>query len=412
MKNMMLVFLCVFFLSGGLFISGQIDSQWRGPDRSGIYPEMGLLKQWPEKGPQLVWSAEGLGEGFSSPAVTSERVYVTGMIKGEGFLFAYNEAGELLWKSSYGPEWNGSHPGSRTTPTIVGDRIYLESARGRVVCFNIQGKQIWSVDLIKTFKAKNLEWGMTESLLVDGDRVFCTPGGPQVTVAALDRHTGKTLWTVRSKGETSGYCSPNLVKHGTLNLLLTMTADAVIGIDADKGEFLWRHAHVTEYNVNSNTPLYKDGYVFTVSGYGTGGQKFQLSQDGRSVKRIWWQRNQDTQMGASVMLGGYIYGCGHNNRGWQCIDWETGKSLYKARQIGHRGAIIFADGMLYCYSEGGHMALVKPNPKEFEVISSFRIRQGSGNHWAHPVIRDGRLYVRHGNTLLVYNILDSKKAPN
>jgi len=412
MKKIVLVFFLLSLLPGSSFISGQIDSQWRGPERNGIYPAENLLKEWPEKGPQLVWSVEGLGEGFSSPAVTSDRIYLTGMDKSEGFLFAYNKKGDLIWKTSYGPEWNGSHSGARSSPTVVGDKIYLESAKGQVVCFDSQGKRIWSVDLIKTFGAKNLEWGMTESLLVDGDRVFCTPGGPKVTVAALNRHSGETLWTVRSKGETSGYCSPCLVKHGAVNLLLTMTANAVIGVDADKGEFLWRYSHTTEYDVNANTPLYKDGYIYSVSGYGTGGQKFELSENGRTIKRLWWQRNQDTQMGASVLLDGFIYGCGHNNRGWQCIDWQTGKSKYKAREIGHRGAIIFADGMLYCYSEGGHMALVKPNPNDFDVISSFRIRKGSGEHWAHPVIKDGRLYVRHGDTLLVYNILDSKKAPN
>jgi len=393
------------FLSLNLsFALGQIESQWRGPDRDGVYPGENLLRKWPETGPKLLWLAEGLGAGYSSPAVTSNRVYLTGMISGEGFLFAFDREGKLVWKSSYGPEWDGSRPGARTTPTVVDDRIYLMSAEGRAVCFSTDGNKIWSINLMQEFGARNLEWGMTESLLVDGDRVFCAPGGGNVMIAALDRHSGKAIWKIKGTGKTSGYCSPCLVKHGERRLLLTMTARSVVGIDADSGEYLWRHSHVTDYVVNANTPLYHDGYLYTVSGYDTGGQMFELSEDGKSIKRVWSQDTLDSQMGAAVLVDGYIYGSGHQNRGWHCLDWKTGKVRYTAREIGNKGAIIFSDGMLYCYSERGDVALVKPNPQKFEVVSSFEIKKGSGEHWAHPVIRDGRLYIRHGNALMVYHI--------
>jgi len=326
------------------------------------------------------------------------------MISGEGFLFAFDKHGKLVWKSSYGPEWDGSRPGARTTPTVQRDRIYLMSAEGRVVCFSTNGKKIWSVNLMEEFGARNLEWGMTESLLVDGDCIFCTPGGRDVMIVALDRHSGKTIWEIRGNGETSGYCSPCLVKHRGRRLLLTMTARSFVGIDADKRELLWRYSHVTDYYVNANTPLYHDGNVYTVSGYNTGGQMFLLSEDGKSIKRIWSQDTLDSQMGAVVLVDGFIYGSGHNNRGWHCLDWKTGKVQYTARQIGNKGAIIFSDGMIYCYSERGDVALVKPNPQKFEVVSSFRIKRGSGEHWAHPVIKDGRLFIRHGDALMVYLI--------
>jgi outer membrane protein assembly factor BamB len=263
---------------------------------------------------------------------------------------------------------------------------------------------VWTVDLMKQFGARNLDWGITESLLVDGDRVFCTPGGPSVTVAALDRHTGKTIWKIKADGETSGYCSPCLVRHGQRRLLLTMTGKSIIGIDADTGEYLWRRTHYTDYDVNANTPLYHDGFIYVVSGYGTGGQMFQLSEDGTGIKQVWTQRKLDSQMGAAVLVDGYIYGSGHNNRGWHCLEWETGEVQYTARKIGNKGAIIFADGMIYCYSESGHVGLVKPNPQEFVVVSSFREKKGSGEHWAHPVIKNGRLYIRHGDALMVYRI--------
>jgi len=403
MKKTTIIFgFLVFFLAASA--AGPIDSQWRGPKRDGVYPGENILKAWPAEGPNLLWLYEDLGAGYSSAAVTSDGIFVTGMIRGEGFLCAFDNEGQLKWKTSYGPEWDGSSPGARTTPTIVGDRIYLMSAEGRAICMDTGGKVLWSVNLMQKFRAKNLQWGMTESPLVDGDRVFFTPGGPSVTMVALDRETGRTIWEIKGYGETSGYCSPRLVDHGGRRLLVTMTANSVLGIDADAGEILWRYPHVTDYDVNANTPLYHEGYVFTVSGYGTGGQMFKLSADGGSIERIWSQDTIDSQMGAVVLVDGYIYGSGHQNRGWHCLDWKTGDVLYTARKVGNKGAIIAADGMMICYSERGDVALVNPNPREFEIVSSFQVKKGSGEHWAHPVIKDGRLYIRHGDTLLVYDI--------
>ena len=283
MKKIFALFLLLWIGLGCSLAVGQVDAQWRGPNRDGVYPGENLLNAWPEGGPELLWSVEGLGQGYSSAAVTVDRVYLTGMTGGEGFLFAFDRNGRLIWKTSYGPEWNGSRPGSRTTPTVAGGKIYLMSARGRAVCVDQDGKMIWSVDLMTAFGARNLQWGMTESLLVDGDRVFCTPGGRNVSIVALNRHSGKTIWKIETDGETSGYCSPCLVRHGRRRLLLTMTGRSVVGVDADTGEFLWRQSHVTDYDVNANTPLYHDGFIYTVSGYGTGGQMFGLAEDGARV---------------------------------------------------------------------------------------------------------------------------------
>lgn len=395
------LWLCFF---GSTAVFGQVDSQWRGPGRTGIYPGEKLLDNWPDGGPKLLWSADGLGEGYSSAAVTGNRIYVTGLIKNEGFLFSFDLEGNPLWKSSYGKEWSSSHPGARTTPTVVGDRIYLMSAFGLVSCFDEAGKPVWSKDLAREFGARNLEWGMTESLLVEGDRVFCTPGGKDTMIAALDRHSGKTLWSVKGNGQTSGYCSPLLVDHGGRRLLITMMAKSVVGVDAGTGKFLWSAGHITDYDVHANTPIYHEGFLFIVSGYGTGGQMFKISSDGSAIEKIWAQSAMDSQMGAAVLVDGFLYGSGHNRRGWHCLEWETGKVRYAQRKIGNKGNIIYADGKLYCYSERGDVALVEPDPEDFKVISSFRISEGSGPHWAHLVIHSGRLYVRHGGVLKVYDI--------
>jgi outer membrane protein assembly factor BamB len=223
-------------------------------------------------------------------------------------------------------------------------------------------------------------------------------------IAVLDRHTGKTIRKIKGNGEKSGYCSPRIVKHGNMRLLLTMTEKSVVGVDADQGTYLWSYPHVTSYGVNANTPLYRNGQVFTVSGYGTGGQMFKLSGDGKKMDLLWSQDVIDSQMGAVVLAGGYIYGSGHRKRGWHCIDWKTGAVKFSAKELGNKGNIIFSDGMLYCYSEDGDVALVRPNPDKFDIVSSFKIEKGSGPHWAHPVIKEGRLYVRHGEALMVYDI--------
>jgi len=396
----------LLFLFGCSLAFGQVDSEWRGAARDGVYPGERLLKAWPAQGPKPAWSVVGLGQGYSSPAVTADRVYVTGLVRGEGILFAFDHSGKRVWQVSYGPEWAGSSPGARTTPTVVGDKIYLVSGMGQIICLGTDGKKIWSVNLMSEFGARNIDWGITESPLVDGDRVFCTPGGPDVLIAALDRLTGKTIWKIRGNGELTGYCSPSLVVHKGRRLLLTMTADAVVGIDPDAGKLLWRQPHVTEYSVNANTPLYHDGKIYTVSGYGTGGQMFELTADGAGVKRLWSQSALDSQMGAAVLVDGFIYGSGHNHRGWQCLDWKTGAVQYTARELGNKGAVITAGGMLYLYSESGDVALVRPDPLKFSVVSSFRIKAGSGEHWAHPVIARGRLYIRHGDVLVVYQIAD------
>lgn len=403
MKKVSVVFFLIIVFNV-IVVFGQIDSQWRGPNRDGVYPDEKLLKEWPDTGPKHLWTVFGLGEGFSSAAVTANRVYITGMISGKGYLFAFDLKGRLVWKSTYGPEWDGGHEGARTTPTVVGNRLYLMSAEGQVVCFDTGGGKRWSVDLMRDFGARNLNWGITESPLVDGNRVFCTPGGKEVMIAALDRRTGKTIWKIKGNGEKSAYCSPRIVKHGDLRLLVTMTAESVVGIDADKGTYLWSYSHVTSHDVNANTPLYHNGNVFTVSGYGTGGQMFKLSRDGKKMNRVWSQETIDSQMGAVVLVNGYIYGSGHRNRGWHCLDWKTGAVRFTAKELGNKGNIIFSDGMLYCYSEKGDVALVKPNPEKFEVVSSFKVKKGSGSHWAHPVIKKGRLYIRHGEALMVYDI--------
>ncbi len=393
----------VFLLMASYAVGG-IQSQWRGMNRDGIYPDKNLLDVWPAEGPKLLWSAEDIGQGFSSVSVTQDAVFITGSIEGEGHVFAFDKNGKQLWKAAYGPDFDGDYPGSRTTPTVVDGKLYVVSGKGHAVCLDVQsGKKIWSVDLVKACGAEIPQWGFAESPLIDGDRMICTPGGARTTVIALNRNTGEEIWKSESVSETAAYCSPLLVEHGQARLVVTMTARSIVGVNASTGELLWKYPHITDWDVNANTPIYKDGTIYCTSGYGTGSVQLRLSQDGNKVTEVWRNPELDSQHEAAVLVDGFIYGTGMNSRGWKCLDWKTGQTQNAAREI-TKANVIWADGKFYSYSERGYLSLIKADEKGVKVVSTFRITMGSDQHWAHPVIADGRLYVRHGNTLMVYQI--------
>jgi len=256
--------------------------QFRGPNRDGKSAETGLLKKWPESGPKRLWSVDGLGIGFSSAAIADGFVYTTGMLAGEGFLFAYDLAGNLKWKESYGPEWTRSYKGTRTTPTIDGQRIYVFSGTGKMVCFSARmGERIWQVDTLEKFEAKNIQWGMTGSPLIDGPKVYCSPGGKKGAIVALDKMTGGTIWATPGLDEASTYSSPVLIEHGSNRLLVNLIQKSIMCVAADTGRLLWREPYETPSDTGSGTPIYKDGRLYVTSAvereFKRGGVMLELS---------------------------------------------------------------------------------------------------------------------------------------
>ncbi len=396
-------FLGMYFISMG-FLWSQETAQWRGPSRDGIYPETGLLRIWPEAGPALLWHYDELGPGHASAAVAGDRIYTAGTINGIGNIFCFSMDGKLLWKVPYGEEWTESWPGVRSTPLVSDGKIYILSGYGKLVCRNASdGAFVWSVDVTKDFDGRNIKWGYTENLLIDGNKLFCTVGGITHNVVAVDKNTGKLLWTSKGKGEASAYCSPALVKLAGRNILVTQTENHILGLDAATGSLLWSHEQTNKYSVHANTPLFHDGMLFVSSGYGTGGVMLQLAPDGGSVKELWRNASMDNRMGGYVLLNGKLYGSDDSNKAWYCLDWKTGKELGSGQPTG-RGTVISADGMLYCYSDKGDFALVLPGNDGLTRVSNFKIPYGADQHWAHPVIVQGKLYVRHGTSLMVFDI--------
>ncbi len=388
--------------------------QFRGPNRDGKSKETGLLKEWPEGGPKLLWQVEGLGEGYSSAAISKGMVYITGMIEHDGFVFAFDLDGQPKWKVRYGKEWTRSYQAARCTPTVEDDRLYITSGLGVIYCLNaISGEVVWSLDAAEKYQAQFPRWGMSENVLIEADKVICTPGGEIASIIALDKMTGKVVWECRELSQQSSYCNPLAFTRGQNRIVVTMLADSVVGLDASTGKLLWRddfdEYHVDRRrNVNANAPIHHDGRVYTTSGYSNGGAMLQISADGASVQRVWTDQVLDVHHGGVLLVDGYIYGSTwtSNSRGdWASLRWDDGKVMYDTKWNGNKGSVIYADGMLYCYDErSGDVGIVKPTPDEFKVVSRFTITKGKGPFWAHPSIADGRLYLRHGDYLMVYDI--------
>lgn len=399
--------IAVFITIELLFTFGlyaQDIAQWRGPNRDGIYNEPELLKVWPESGPRLLWHFEGLGQGHSSAAVFDDKVYTSGITEGIGYLFCFDMTGKQRWKIPYGEEWTESWPGVRSTPMVSDGKVYLLSGYGKLVCRRADnGDLVWTVDVLKDYQGPNIKWGVTENLLVDGNKLFCTVGGPENNVIALDRNTGKLIWTSKGKGEASAYCSPIIISLAGRKVLITQTASSILGIDAGTGTLLWSRDQPNKWSVHANTPVFREGYLYCQSGYGQGGVMLKLSDDGSAVQEIWRATAMDSRMGGFVVLNGKIFGSDDSGKAWYCIDWKTGTTMFSEKITG-RGSIISADGMLYLYSENGEVVLAQPEANSFKKVSAFKVPYGDDQHWAHLVIVKGKLFVRHGTSLMVYDI--------
>jgi outer membrane protein assembly factor BamB len=399
-----LVLINAFILCFSIFSNAQVMHNWRGPDRDGKYPDTGLLKQWPQDGPKMLWAYEDLGKGFSSAVLVDNKIYTTG-VEGEiGYVYELSMQGALLRKFPYGEEMVASYPGSRSTPVIAGTHLYMATGVGNLLCIDLTtGQEKWSRDLFSDFDGKNIQWGLTENLILDGDVIYCSPGGKKNNVVALNRFTGKLIWSSEGKGELSAYNSPLMIDHNGRRILVTMLQKYILGIDPGTGKLIWSYPFTNRHDIHPNTPIYHDGSLYCVSGYGNGGVKLRLSEDGSSVTKEWFNSDLDNQMGGTILHNNYIYGSGHNNRSWYCINWETGEAAHDSRELA-AGTVIFADGMLYVYSQRGELALVEPLAGSFRVVSKTSIELGSDQHWAHLVINNGILYVRRGNALMAYDI--------
>ena len=402
--------LSIIILTAGLLSCGQDNqlgnesSHWRGEGRSGIFHEAGLLQEWSENGPELLWYFDGLGYGFSSPAIANGRIYITGMLNDDDlYLFVFNLAGRLLHQRHIGNELAASnYPGTRSTITVSDGKLYIFNALGHLYCLDEATLDVvWRRDLFNDFDGRQLRHGITETPLIVGDKIFMTPGGIVNNIIALNKNTGELIWSSSGRGTLSGYNSPQFIDGHAVPLMVVFMFTYIIGVNADTGEMLWYVPHGT-WNNNPNTPLYYNGMIMQITGDGWGTVMLRLIDGGKAVEEV-WRNEADNQIGGAVRIGNYVFTTGHTNRGFFCFDWHTGEIRYREPTIA-QGAIIYADGMLYLYCNRGTMNLIRPNPNRFDLVSSFEITMGEGPHLAHPVIHNGVLYIRHGCTIMAFNV--------
>ncbi len=411
MKIKIMSVILFVLLSGST--KGQKISEWRPENRTGVSAETGLMKSWPSAGPTLLWSNLDLGKGHSQPSFGDNMIYITGNVDNDEILYALSFKGEILWKTIMGRAWKSSNPESRANPVVEGNRVYTCSGFGDLACIDgTTGKVIWSYKGSELNKGTYGSWGIAESLLIDGNKIYFSPGGPETMTIAVNKVTGDVIWKSASLNDKPGYVSPILINYAGRKIIVNVSLGHVFGVDASNGDILWKVAHSPRAGgrdlIKCVTPLFHEGRIYVTGGYDTGGMMVEMTKDGKNASVVWTDKVLDVHHGGVVLINGYIYGSNwlsNNDGNWCCIEWKTGKKIWE-EHWNCKGSIIAAEGMLYIYDErNGNVGLVRATPEKFDLVSNFKVNLGdSGPFWAHPVIHKGILYLRHTNALMAYNI--------
>jgi outer membrane protein assembly factor BamB len=397
--------------------------QWRGPDRTGVSKEKGLLREWPKDGPKLLWEKKEIGGGYSTPAIVGDRLYLMSDRKGEEFVVALAvKDGAEVWATAVGkvgPNVGPQYPGARSTPTVEGDRIYALGSDGDLVCLERDGgKKVWSKSLRKDFDGVPGNWAYSESVLIDGDVLLCTPGGKKSTLAALKKKDGATVWTCAvPEGDPAAYASAIAVDAGGVRQYVQFLGGGVVGVDAKSGKFLWRYDKTKDPAANIPTPVFHDNCVFTSTvRNGSGLNRIKVTKDEVTSEEVYYNTTKVNSIGGVVRSGDYLYGT--NARGeLVCIDFKTGDVKWHDPSVG-TASLCLADGMLYVRAQGGSgfgaettpkVALVEATPDGYKEKGRFdQPDHGNRPAWPHPVVANGRLYLRDGNVLLCYDVKAEK----
>jgi outer membrane protein assembly factor BamB len=404
---------CLVLVGLGSSLAGAADwPGWRGADRTAVSPETGLLKEWPAGGPKLLWKVTGLGGGYSSPAVVGDRIYTMGTRGKDEFALALDAGGKPIWETKVGPIGKGgppgaAYPGPRATPTVDGDRLFVLGSEGDLACLDTAGKVQWQRNLAKDFGGKHGIWYYSESPLIDGDVLVCTPGGPKASLAALNKKTGDVIWTAEvPEGGEAAYASPVIAEAGGVKQYVQFLRNGVAGVAAKDGKFLWLFGREPT-TTNCSTPIVRDGYVFE-SHAGPGGNGcalLKLTPDAPGYQEVYFKKKAlDNHHGGVVLVGDHVYGT--TSQVLACVELKTGEQKWSDRSVG-KGSIAAADGMLYVRGEKGTVALVEATPAGYKERGRFdQPDRSKWPAWPHPVIAHGKLYLRDDDVLLCYDVTE------
>ena len=411
----------VLFTTGATGSDGPVASpekdwpQWRGPRRDGVSTETALLKCWPTEGPPLLWKIDGIGQGWSSPIVVGESIYITGDKDGEVHIHCLDLQGKTKWTAKNGGAWMQNYPGSRACCAFSEGFLYHLNAYGRLAAFEADsGKEVWNVpNILQEFESKNITWGLSECPLVDGPNLIISPSGPKAMLVALDKKTGKLRWCSESlPGDRASYASPIMAQIANRRVIIGLTSHHGYGVDADTGTLLWSVAVRNNWGATSCSPVYHDGAVFYAAPDGAPGTLYRVNPiSPQGAPEPLWRSHVEPLNGGALYKDGILYtnGC-KKTRALHAIDWKTGESRYELELSSPTnnhatGALLWADQQLYALFENGILALLRPTADHFEINGHVKLFDASkSDAWAHPVLLNGRLYLRYHDSLWCFDV--------
>jgi outer membrane protein assembly factor BamB len=404
----------LFAVLSGFNAAAQKTSVWpcfHGIDRTNKSAETGMIKEWPKDGPPLLWTISGLGEGYSSVSIGGGLLYTAGMFNNQTYVFSFDLEGKPVWRKPNGKAWSttlsyaSSYTGARSTPTYDNGVLYHLGERGRLAAFDSKtGEEIWYREFLQEFNAELPEYGYSESVLIDGDNLYTRPAGKKGYQVCLNKHTGELVWANNEIPGSAGYSSLVIKEFGGYRQVIGSGSNCYYGADIKTGKLLWKVDFENQRELNVADAISYNEYVFISSGYGKGSMLIKLKASGKIIvpETVWQSALMDNHHGGVILHNGYLYGSGSNSRGWFCLDFLTGKQLWKTDG---KGSVTYADGMLYLLDERGAMKLIRATPDKYELAGEFTVpKGGEGNYWAHPVVCGNRLYIRHADKIYAYNL--------
>lgn len=394
----------VFLLSSGVASeSGRRDwPQWRGPRRDGISAEKNLLKAWPPHGPPLLWTSPGAGDGYSSFSTANGRLVTMGARGDTEYVIAFDaRTGRKLWEVANGRRFNSDKgDGPRGTPTVAGDRLYALGASGDLTALQVAtGRKLWSVNVVAKFGGANIAWGLSESLLVVGDRVLVNAGAPRASIVALRLVDGSEIW--RSQGDEAGYSSPVIQQIAGIDAAIVFTGRRLLGLNLQNGDLLWSFDRVSNPTANITTPIVLGNRVF-VSSDGAALLEVSDGDGGLIAREVYFTNAIRNHHATFVLVNDHLFGF-HGGPALTAMKFETGEIVWRDRSVG-KGSVIYADDRLYLFSEDGVVGLAEVTPTGYREHGRFRIDAGSKKTWTHPAIANGALYLRDQDTIYAYDI--------
>lgn len=400
MKNTLIFFLIILpFLT-----FGQAE-KWRGTNQDGHYPDTHLMDTWPNDTLQVLATYTDIGEGYGSPSITENGLFVAGMHDTIGYVYHFKLNGELVWKTEYGRDYTYRFPGSRGTPRIEDGRVFYSGAEGDVVCLNTKtGEVIWHVNIFEKYDGELIKWGYTESVLVYKDVVILQPGGKNIALCALNKTDGSVVWEKSLGGNVNAYCSPKIFQHNGDTLCMLEMSESLLIFDPINGDVKINHPLTDSHKNHSNEPVYQDGQLFYSSGYGEGSVMFKINNEELRLDTLWQNPHFDSKLSGIHVVDGIIYGTADRKKHWSGIRWDSGEEVFTSREI-KPGSFVMADNKFYIFTDNGEIVLAKPSPEGVVFMNRFESPAFPAKHaYAFPVIYKGDLFIRFNNDVWRYRI--------